>query len=63
MQEIVKQSLAVGSERGETVDNCFTDAISPKQGVGEGLQPDNRRLCDGAFSPAGRADRLIFDTQ
>ena len=48
---------AVGSERAKTVDNCFHDAISPKQGVGEGRKPDKRRLCDGAFSPEGRADR------
>ena len=54
----ITRCSAVGSERGKTVNDCFDEVISPKQGAGEAsVSSDNQRLCDGAFSPKGRADK------
>ena len=48
---------AVGSLREKTIDYRFYDAKSLKQEVGEASVPsDERRLCDGVFSPTGRAE-------
>ena len=61
ISECMRSSALALGERAKTVDNCFYDAISSKQGVGEASLPsDNRRLCDGAFSPTGRAERNPF---
>ena len=39
-------------------DSCFADGKSPKQGAeGASISSDARRLCDGVFSPAGRAEK------
>ena len=43
---LVSPTLKVSEKK--TIDNCFFDAKSPKQGVGEASVPsDNQRLCDG----------------
>ncbi len=48
---------AVGSLREKTIAFRFFDAKSPKQGaLGASASSTARRLCDGVFSPAGRAD-------
>ena len=42
----------------KTVENCFADGKSLKQGVEEAsVSSDARRLCDGEFSPVGRAEK------
>ena len=48
---------AVGSLREKTIDYRFLRCKSLKQGVGEAsVLSDKRRLCDGVFSPTGRAE-------
>ena len=59
----ITRCSAVGSERGKTVNDCFDEVISPKQGAGEAsVSSDNQRLCDGAFSPKGRADTYALSS-
>ena len=44
---------------GKTVDNCFCKDKSPKQEAEEARESsDARRLCDGEFSPVGRAEAI-----
>ena len=44
----------------KTTECCFYEAKYTKQGaVGVSASSDARRLCDGVFSPTGRADSKL----
>ena len=47
-----------------TVDNRLSEAKSPKQGAEGASEPSNAwRLCDGVFSPGGRAEKHLKTTR